>query len=251
MDRKQLLEILELDISASTKDIENAFYHLAKRARSEENIDMDSITKAYNTLTNKEKITEKQKKAGRKKVNRKNLLIGILVIIIFISIIGLLYLTRARVDVNINYLGAYYKVEANNLGVEIKKSDNIKSVFIYSTFMKDLNSELLQEDMAGNILFLNEFERAKMDIIILDDFTYDYFKDKDIFIDLSSYLTDFGLDINDSRLIKYNNKIIGIDMTDNTYVQSVSRKEYTMFLVIGKYTKNIEKCLDVIEFLLN
>jgi len=252
MNRVELLKILELNENATNQAIEDAFYMFTLRARNDKTINIETITKAYTTLMDKEKLTKEQIKENKKKVNKRNALIGIITIVVFILVIALLeiYLISPSEQVNINYTGAYHKGNFNTLGNYIENSGVIKSVYIGAININGDKSELLQKDMDGNILFFEQFDKTTLDLFVLDDFSYNYFKDKNIFIDLSNYLIQLGISSDDNRLLKYDGKVIAIDMTNNQYLQTPYSKQYKMIIAIGKNNHGNNICIETIKLLL-
>jgi len=252
MNRTELLKILELKEDATNKDIEDAFYVFTLRAKNDETINIDKITQAYTKLVHKEKLTKEQIKRNKKKVNKRNVLIWMVTIVSFIFVIALLeiYLISPSEQVNVNYVGAYRKGNFNTLGNYIESSEVIKSVYIGTINISGDKAELLQKDMDGNILFFEQFDKTTLDLFVLDDFSYNYFKDKNIFIDLSSYLTKLNISIDDDRLLKYDGKVIAIDMTNNQYLQTPYSKQYKMIISVGANNHGNDICIETIQLLL-
>ncbi|MBN2853532.1 MAG: hypothetical protein JXQ23_12420 [Clostridia bacterium] len=250
MERKELLKLLELDENAGQNEIEDAFYILTMRAKNDDTIELDKVTEAYIQLTHKEKRTEEQIKAGKRKVNRRLFMIGTMLVLSVIAIILFFYAIRAKDDVNVYFMGYYYHADIEVLGSYIEDSGLTKSAYISTIDITGPDSLLLSKDMNGNILFFNQFEKMTMDIFILDDFTYGYFKDKDILIDLSDYLDEIGISKDDERLIRYDGKVIAIDFSENTLLKSMFVRQYKMYLAIGRRNHGIPICIDTVKLIL-
>ncbi|MCK5811973.1 MAG: hypothetical protein KAG94_03690 [Clostridiales bacterium] len=257
MNRLELLEKLELPEDANREAIEEQYFMLIKRARSEPNLDVDAISDAYRLLTSQQIRTKDQIKKGKRKVNMKLAMIGLAVIAVVVLFFIIMKLIPANEDVNINYLGNFIKGDYNTLGVHVKEETSVNSVYIGTIYIDGRNSEMLQKNMNGDILFYDDFNRNSYDIFVMDEMTYQIFKNDYLFLDLSEYTDELGIE-ETTLNSTYTIKLLEDELLLSPFYITVDEKMVlrpgtpkTMYIAIGKNYKDLDKCLEVIKLLIN
>ncbi len=257
MDRLELLAILELSEDANREAIEKQYFMLIKRARSEPELNVDAISDAYRKLTSQQIRTKEQIKKGKRKVNIKLAMIGLAVIGAVVLFLIIMKLIPANEEININYLGNFIKGDYNTLGVHVKEETSVKSVYIGDIYLIGRESELLQPNMNGDVMFYDDFNRNSYDIFIMDNTAYEIFKDDGLFVDLSEYMEQ--LEITESSLYStYTFKLSSDEWLLSPFYITVDEKTFLrpgtpeiMYIAIGKNYKDLDKCLEVIKLLIN
>ncbi len=254
---KKDLNIFGLDESFTREQLEHEYSLMLKRAKLDPQYDISSAEEAYNRILGikqPEKISaEEQKKRDRKMRFTENSIFyiagGIVLLILAIAVPSAIL--RKSVDLHICISGEFEITDTEIIKEVIRpgvKPRKTSIEFIYASFNTgdDAASYSLQalalSLLAGDYdLMITDYQVYRFLISNPDDF---------LVKDISQYIDDFGINIDDERLIELYGGIYGIKVETSSVLESVSPYQEGYYLSIPNKADDVDNAILAIKRIL-
>ncbi|MFA7672484.1 MAG: hypothetical protein WCY62_01350 [Clostridia bacterium] len=234
------------------KDLEDRYAVICKRAKNDRYFDIEKYTMAYKRLSG---YRSSVSKTAVKSISGSNMpffiIFGVFLMIILISVP--LVIKEKMVDLNVMISGDYViddtKQIAGFLRPGVKTSRTDIKVYHYKYVSGAVESDYSPE------LFGTELSNRSYDLVITDRKMLDkfYFYDSASMpiLNLVPYLDSIGIDIDDSRLVRYVGIPYAIDVSDSALLDGLDAGNDSFYLVIPLRAEEIDNTILVMKTLLN
>lgn len=253
MVEKKDLELFGLNESYSKNDLEHAYEMILRRAKLDPSVNVDEVNEAYDRILGIKKIVvseeEQKKRKGKMKFtdNLPFIIAGAVVILVLAIMIPTLAAKKA-IDLHIGFAGRYQMSETDSLislirpDVKAKKT-SIEVVYCSFDSKDDIGA-------AGLTALSLSLIGADYDLIVADSPIYTYLTGAigEVMVrDLTEYLDDMGLSLNDPRLLRSGSEIFGIDASGSTIFSNINTSDGTFYLVIPDKLVEVENAVAAIK----
>lgn len=252
MVEKKDLELFGLNESYNKKDLEHAYEMILRKAKSDPSMNVDEVNAAYDRILGIKKIVvseveqEKRKKKMKFTDNMPFIIAGLVVVIILAIMIPTLIAKKA-VDLHVGFAGEYTMSETESLISLIRPDVKAKKTsieVIYCSF--DSGDDI---GAAGLTALSMSLIGADYDLMVVDSSIYSYLTGAigEIMVrDLTEYLDDMGLSLNDPRLLRSGSEIYGIDASASSVFEDIGISDGKFYLVIPNKLVEVENAVAAI-----
>ncbi|MBN1623993.1 MAG: hypothetical protein JXN10_07585 [Clostridia bacterium] len=212
MTKEQALEILQLEPSATTEQIKKKYENFMRRAKFDDSFDEELVTKAYDTLMGYqwgnfepdpvylEKGINKKKIENFFYLYKRNLVYGIAVAAIVITVLAMILFGKVRYDYTIVLIGSLNIRDQAVMAEYYQELLDVDNVLVdYVLIQADsADGSLTEEGM--NKLF-GYFQSGEADLFVVTEETAKFLSYEGALNDLGQYLPQLGLAEDDDRVL--------------------------------------------------
>ncbi len=260
MDRNEALQILNLGKNASRSQIEKRFENLSRRVKNGEDLEYDSIEKAYNLLIDKEAYNRNDSKlmaAYRKFMfHYKGWAILILISVVIFSMVLIPMIFRRVPDLTISFAGRYGEVDLDIMDQILQENMPQTEDILIEVIYLDEEGESGEFDYGGRTRLTGLLISEEADILIVDDSTFNYIRSDNALMALDNLITEFSVEIPEENFIYGVNfdtgekMIYGISVADKYLIYRSVYGEYMRILCIAERTTHIDDIIKAIEIII-
>jgi len=212
MTRERAFEILELDPSESTEKVKKKYENFMRRAKFDDQIDEDLITKAHDTIMGinwgnfepDEAYT--QKGLNKKKIEnffyhyKRSLAYGIAVAVVVLGVLAMIIFGKVRYDYTILMIGSLNIRDQEVMASYYEELLDVDHVLVdYALVQADsADGALTQESM--NKLF-GYFNSGDADLLIVTENAAKFLSYEGALNDMTPFLSDMGVASDDDRVL--------------------------------------------------
>lgn len=260
MDKTQALRILDLDENASRKQIEDRFSNLSRRVKNGENLDFESIKKAYDMLMGYERPEDN---AGKLALFYRKFMFhykGWVILIAFaLIIIGMVFIPIAfrRVpDLTVSFAGRFGTIDQEYMDSVLQEGmPDTEDILVEIIYLDD-EGESAEFDSGGRTRLSGLLISEEADILIVDDATFNYIRSDNSLMALDEVIKELVADIPEEDFIygidfeSGEKKIYGILIEDNHLADKTVYGEDKQIITIALRTGHVEDSARAIDIIL-
>lgn len=212
MTKEQAYEILQLDGNATTEQIKKKYENFMRRAKFDDTVDEELVTKAFDTLMginwgNFEPDPAYQEKGlNKKKVEnffyhyKRSLAYGIAVAVIIITSLALIIFGKVRYDYTILMIGSLNIRDQEAMASYYEELLDVDNVLVDYVLMQSGSADGALTEEGMNKLF-GYFQSGDADLLIVTEETAKLLSYEGALSDLTQFLPVFGLSDDDERIL--------------------------------------------------
>lgn len=211
MTREKAFEILQLDPSASTEKVKQKYENFMRRAKFEESLDQDQITKAYDTIMGinwgnferdpayDEKGLNKKKIANFFYHNTRGLIYGTVAFLLVAATIIMIITGSTRFDYKISILGAVTMRDQEVMQVYYEDLLDVKDVQVDYYLNSGGEDSSMDESMMYKLM--GDLQGGESGIFIVDEEYSKFLSADGGLMDMTPFLEDFGISADDENIL--------------------------------------------------
>lgn len=211
MTKEKAFEILQLDPSTSTDKIKQKYENFMRRAKFDETLDEELITKAYDTLMGihwgnfETDPAYTDKGLNKKKIenffyhNKRNLIYGLATAVTVVVIIVMIISGQQRYDYKISVIGQVSLADQELMGQYYEKLLDKKNVLIDYYIVGGSGDVAMDENFMFKLT--GDLQGGESDLFIIGAEYAKFLSYDGALMDMTPYLSDFGIISDDENLL--------------------------------------------------
>ncbi len=257
MDRKEALDLLELEEGANKTQIENKFMNMSRRIRNGENIDANKLREAYNFLTGYEEYNDTSSKLSKK--YRKFMfnysawiILGIIVLLV-ISFVLVPLIFKRMPDLTISFVGKYVTDDLEYVEEYIKEALPELDYVLVEVIYLNPKGKSGEFESAGRAKLSGMLIAGDADIMIVDATTFGFLRAEGAIVPMDEILKEIGVDINKYKCVRSiepgtgEKLIYGVVMNNNAFLNKGAYGDAEKVITIANRTSHIEEIKEALK----
>lgn len=212
MTREQAFEILQLDPSVPTDKVKKKYENFMRRAKFDDSVDQDLITKAFDTIMGihwgnfEPDAAYTEKGINKKKIEnffyhyKRGLVYGLAVAVVVIGVLAMIIFGKVRYDYTILMVGSLNIKDQEVMTSYYEELLDVKNVLVdYVLMQSDSPDGSLSEESMNKLT--GYFLTGEADLLILSENVAKFLSYEGALNDLTQYLPALGIKPDDERVL--------------------------------------------------